>query len=419
MAPGDTGHRVRRGAGRGLAVLLLLPVAGLPAALELTARSPYEVIGVPSPAPDRAAPPNGVERPPGPPATTPGTAPTVDIRRTGDPANRITLVLLGDGYTADQQELFRRQADQAWHALMEIEPFRSYQGFFNIRRVEVVSPTPGIAEGEPAVRHPGTPLGMHFWCEGTARLLCADEAATARLAGEGEGPQYLIALANSREYGGAGGTGVTTLAGGSPDAGRIIQHEMGHTVGDLGDEYDSAPGDADYPNLSAVDAEEMRRRQLKWWRWLGAETSDGGGTVGTYRSANGTFRPTVDSVMRTLGGSYNPPSREAIVKQLYQRISPADRPEPTPGAITGRPRLLVRPVPLTGDRQLVVEWRVDGLPVTSPAPDGSWLETTALAVPAGRTVTVSATVRDDTDWVRDEAFREQRMTRTVSWTLKG
>lgn len=134
---------------------------------------------------------------------TAGDAPTVDIRRTGDPANRITLVLLGDGYTAEEQDVFREQADRAWRALMEIEPFRSYQGFFNIRRVEVVSPVSGIAETESRGRSPATPLGMHFWCEGTARLLCADEDATARFAYRGEGPQYLIALANSTEYGGA------------------------------------------------------------------------------------------------------------------------------------------------------------------------------------------------------------------------
>ncbi|MFB7662670.1 M64 family metallopeptidase [Kitasatospora sp. NPDC056138] len=343
----------------------------------------------------------------------------MDIRRTGEPANRITLVLIGDGYTADQQELFQEQADRAWRALLEIEPFRSYQSYFNIRRVDVVSPVAGIAESENHSRRATTPLGMHFWCEGTARLLCADEPATARYAGNGEGPQYLIALANSSEYGGAGGTGVTTLAGGSPDAGRIIQHEIGHTVGDLGDEYDSAPDDADYPNLSTVNADEMARAHVKWWRWLGAQSPDGGGTVGAYRSANGIYRPTVDSVMRTLGGSYNLPSREAILEQLYRRIGPMDPPEPAAGAVTGRPRLHVRPLPLTGTRQLQVQWRVDGVLTAPQGPDPSWLDTATLPIRPGKDVKVTATVRDTTDWVRDETFRSQHMTKTVTWTLKG
>ncbi|WP_457033378.1 M64 family metallopeptidase [Kitasatospora sp. P5_F3] len=411
MPSGNPGRRLLRG----LAAALLLAAAVLPAALEVASPPPYDVIGAPSPAPELAAPPHLLRQAD---LRADGAAPTVDIRRTGAPDRRITLVLLGDGYTADQQALFRQQADQAWQSLMEIEPFRSYQGFFNIRRVEVVSPAAGIAEGDQSGRRPDSPLGMHFWCEGTARLLCADETATARYAGAGEGPQYLIALANSTEYGGAGGTGVTTLAGGNPDAGRIIQHEIGHTVGDLGDEYDSAPADADYPNLSTQDAEEMRRGQQKWWRWLGAQSPDGGGVIGAYRSANGVYRPTADSVMRTLGGSYNLPSREAIIKQIYQRVGPTDPPVPAAGEVTGRPRLAVRPLGLTGPRRLAVEWRVDGRAVESPAEDRSWLDTTGLTVPAGRTVTVTATVRDDTDWVRDEEFRQQRMTRTVSWRLR-
>ncbi|MFC5665856.1 M64 family metallopeptidase [Kitasatospora misakiensis] len=411
MPPGNPGRIVRS-----LAALVLVSTAVLPAALELAGPSPFGVIGAGAPA-DRAVPPHtAVQRAE---LRTAGDAPTVDIRRTGDPANRITLVLLGDGYTAEEQDAFREQADRAWRALMEIEPFRSYQGFFNIRRVEVVSPVSGIAETESRGRNPATPLGMHFWCEGTARLLCADEEATARYAGRGEGPQYLIALANSTEYGGAGGTGVTTLAGGSADAGRIIQHEIGHTVGDLGDEYDSAPDDADYPNLATENAEEMRRKQSKWWRWLGVESPDGAGTVGAYRSANGIYRPTPDSVMRTLGGAYNLPSREAIIEEIYRRIRPTDTPVPAPGDVTGRPRLEVRPVPLTGARQLRVDWTVDGVPVEPQAADRSWLDTAPLALEPGHSTNVTATVRDTTDWVRDEAFRERYMTRSVSWTVVG
>lgn len=34
-------------------------------------------------------------------------------------------------------------------------------------------------------------------------------------------------------------------------------------------------------------------------------------------------------------------------------------------------------------------------------------------------MTVTATVRDTTDWVRDEAFRDQHMTRSANWVLTG
>ncbi|MFC1417680.1 M64 family metallopeptidase [Streptacidiphilus cavernicola] len=328
----------------------------------------------------------------------------------GDAADRITLVLLGDGYTAAELPRFHAQAAAAWTALTSVEPFRTYQHFFDVRRVDVVSARPGLRSGSP--------LGMHFGCDGLSRLLCADDGAVDRLAGGSGGPQYTIALANSSQYGGEGGTGTTTLAAGSPDAGRIIQHEMGHTVGGLGDEYDAAPADADYPNLASVSAAQMRASQQKWWRWLGAADPTGG-TVGAYRSANGLYRPTRDSIMRTLGGVYNLPSREAIIESVYRQVRPVDRTVPAAGPVDGQPVLRVFPVPLAGPRQLRVSWTVDGRRAPYGAVRGDSLDTGRLGLAPGSRSTVSATVEDTTPWVRDEAFRQSRMTETVSWTLGG
>jgi hypothetical protein len=328
----------------------------------------------------------------------------------GAPSKRITLVLLGDGYTAAELPRFRAQAAAVWRALASVEPFRTYQHFFDVRRVDVVSARPGLRAGSP--------LGMHFGCEGLTRLLCADDDAVDRLAGGSGGPQYTIALANSAQYGGEGGDGTTTLAAGSPNASQIIQHEMGHTVGRLGDEYDAAPADADYPNLSASGAASMRAGREKWWRWLGAADPTGG-TVGAYRSANGLYRPTRDSIMRTLGGVYNLPSREAIIESIYRQVRPVDHAAPAAGAVDGRPLLRVFPVPLAGWRRLQVRWLVDGRTPPRGSVHGDSLDTSGLALAPGRWTTVSVTVTDTTPWVRDEAFRRSRMTGTVRWSLHG
>ena len=328
----------------------------------------------------------------------------------GDASKRITLVLIGDGYTAAQLPRFRSEAAGVWRALASVEPFRTYQHFFDVRRVDVASSQPGLRSGSP--------LGMHFGCDGLARLLCADNDAVDRLAGGSDGPQYVIALANSDQYGGEGGSSTTTLAAGSPQASEIIQHEMGHTVGGLGDEYDAAPADSAYPNLSAVDATAMREGQQKWWRWLGAADPTGG-TVGAYRSANGTYRPTRDSIMRTLGGVYNLPSREAIIESIYRQVRPVDHALPAPGTVAGRPVLQVFPLALTGARQLQVRWTVDGRTPPRGTVHGHSLDTGGLVLGPGQQSTVSVTVTDTTPWVRDEAFRRADMTETVNWTLHG
>ncbi|MEY9966011.1 hypothetical protein ABIA33_004066 [Streptacidiphilus sp. MAP12-16] len=333
----------------------------------------------------------------------------------GDPAKRITLVLLGDGYTAAELPRYRTEAATVWQALTAVEPFRTYQHLFDVRRVDVVSARSGLRAGSP--------LGMHFGCEGIARLLCADADAVSRRAGGSGGPQYLIALANSSAYGGEGGDATTTLAAGSPDAARILQHEMGHTVGGLGDEYDSAPGAPaehapGYPNLGSADEATMREQRQKWWRWLGA-TDPSGGAVGAYLSANGLYRPTRDSIMRTLGGVYNLPSREAIIESIYRQVGPVDRVDPAPGTADGRPMLRVRPVQLVGPRRIEVTWQVDGRPAPAAAVGEDSLDTARLELTPGQWTLVCATVRDTTPWLRDESFRAARMTSTVSWSLHG
>ena len=326
----------------------------------------------------------------------------------GDPAHRITLVLLGDGYTAAELPAYRAEARAAWRALTAIEPFRTYQRFFDVQRVDLASPVSGLRSGSP--------LGMHFGCGGVDRLLCADDGAVARYAGPAAGSRCLLALGNTTRYGGEGGGGLATLAAGSPEAARILQHEMGHAIGGLGDEYDAAPADAGPPNLAAQDADTMRREQVKWWRWLGA-ADPSGGTVGAYRGGNGLYRPTRDSVMRTLGGVYNLPSREALIEALYRQVRPIDRSSPDTDAVPAGAQLQVFPVPLVGARQLAVVWTVDGRPAPARAVAGNRLDTSRLGLAPGAPVQVEATVQDTTPWVRDEEFRRVRMTERVDWTV--
>ncbi|WP_052442893.1 M64 family metallopeptidase [Streptacidiphilus neutrinimicus] len=338
----------------------------------------------------------------------------VDLVDNGPAGNRITIVLIGDGYTAAELPRFRAQAQATWRAISSVEPFRSYARFFDVRRVDLVSPHSGIGVGSP--------LGMHFGCGGTPRLLCADDDAVDHWAGPATGPRYVIALADSTDYGGAGGRGVTTLSGGAADATRIIEHEMGHTVGGLGDEYDAAPGgDAAYPNLSDQGADAMAAAHAKWWRWLGA-ADPSGGVVGAYRGANGLYRPTQDSIMRTLGGVYNLPCREAIIESLYRQLRPLDALAPTPqaGPVRAGRILRVRPLLLPGyGRRLTVSWTVDGRPAPSRAvrEGGLALDTGALGLRPRAGVVVRAVVTDETSWVRDEAFRRARMQGRAAWPV--
>ncbi|OIV38204.1 hypothetical protein BIV57_07100 [Mangrovactinospora gilvigrisea] len=320
---------------------------------------------------------------------------------------RIELLFVGDGFTRGQEARFQQDVDRLWRAFAAEEPYRTYREVFRERRLDLASPLAGVGSRERA-----TPLGMHYWCHGVERLLCADEHRVAAVTGGNEPRRRIIAVANSTTYGGAGGSASTTVGGGNPDAGPVFQHEIGHTLGGLGDEYDGAYGDdparLDYPNLGRPG------RPVPWRRWLGARDPSGG-RVGAYAGADGVLRPTRDSIMRTLGSVYNLPSREALIEEFYRVASPL-----VAHGRRGRGGhlLWVRPLHLIGHAWIRVRWTVDGRAWSRPGCRGCSIGATFDTgwLPPGRH-RVSAVVRDATPWVRDEAFRRRSMTRIVNWSV--
>ena len=52
--------------------------------------------------------------------------PTTTVRNNGDPANRVGLVVLGDGYTAAELGKFAGDVDNLINGLFAQEPFREY-----------------------------------------------------------------------------------------------------------------------------------------------------------------------------------------------------------------------------------------------------------------------------------------------------
>src|ERR1041384_2533484 len=67
-----------------------------------------------------------------------GTATLTPLQVTGPAAQRLNLVVLGDGYTASEQEKFHADVDRHMNVLWSIEPFRSYRSYFNVYRIGIV-----------------------------------------------------------------------------------------------------------------------------------------------------------------------------------------------------------------------------------------------------------------------------------------
>ncbi|WP_199723378.1 M64 family metallopeptidase [Micromonospora sp. CV4] len=363
-------------------------------------------------------------------------ATVVPIQVTGDPAKRFNLVLLGDGYTEADLPTFRSHVERHLNTLWTIEPFKSYRSYFNVYAVEIVSAESGV-DCDPGLSAPqrDTALGMGFWggCNPASvqRLLTVDGAAANAYAdlatGTNAGNRQLIALANSDTYGGAGGRNATA-SGGNALSALISPHELGHSLGELQDEYDyygrGVPGDTydgpepDSVHHTVLTEQQMRDTRTKWWRWLG-EASESGGTIGRYEGGlylqRGVWRPSRHSMMKSLGFYFDQVAREQMTERIAARVAIVQGGTATDQPV-GADRVLwvdtLHPV----SHELSVTWAVDGRALARTG-NARHLDLRALRLAPGRH-TVTATVTDPTPFVRDPAVRSSpALTQTRAWTV--
>jgi hypothetical protein len=74
-----------------------------------------------------------------------GAEPVSLIRNNGSSVNRVDLVILGDGYTASDiaSGKYAQDIETFVTSLFQQEPYREYQRFYNVRRIDVTSAESG------------------------------------------------------------------------------------------------------------------------------------------------------------------------------------------------------------------------------------------------------------------------------------
>ena len=369
-----------------------------------------------------------------PPAVAaPGDATVVPIQVTGAPAKRFNLVVLGDGYTAAEQDLFREHVDKHLNILWTIEPFKSYRSYINVYAVSIVSAESGV-DCDPNLDSPqvDTALDMGLWggCNPNSvqRLLTVSNTKANTYAdlvpGTTPANRQLLAIGNSDTYGGAGGA-YATATGGNALSALIAPHELGHSLGGLQDEYDyyargekGDPYTGGEPNSvhhTLLTEQEMLAQHKKWYRWLG-EQSESGGPIGRYEggmySGSGVWRPSAHSMMKTLGYYFDQPERERMTQRISAKTNILT--DGVPAGTVGADRVLWVETMYPVSHQLDVTWTVDGVAAAEETRD---LDLSTLDLSPG-THTVTATVVDPTEFVRDPAVRgSTALTRSRTWTV--
>lgn len=169
--------------------------------------------------------------------------PVTTIRNNGDSANRVDLVVLGDGYTAAELGKYATDVENAVQGFFAQEPFKEYQRYFNVHRVDVTSLESGTDHPEdvPPISK-DTAFDATYNCAGIERLICVDVSKVYTVLYNSVGADQrdmVLVLVNDTEYGGSGGSiGVASL---NPSVIELVLHEIGHSFGLLADEYETQP----------------------------------------------------------------------------------------------------------------------------------------------------------------------------------
>jgi hypothetical protein len=167
-------------------------------------------------------------------------APThkIDIILDNGPASqKLDIVILGDGYSANEMEKFRNDVKRLTDILLNVEPFKSRKNDLNIRAIETPAAQSGVNKPHPGV-FKRTPLSVSYGIFDSERYALTFDNKTVRNIASEVPYDFMVILINEKTYGGGGIYNLyTTVSADNKFADYIMVHELGHHMGALADEY--------------------------------------------------------------------------------------------------------------------------------------------------------------------------------------
>ena len=224
------------------------------------------------------------------------TFPVHVIHKAGDDKENFVIVIMGDGYTADEQDKFLQDAAEKARGMLTWSPYKEYSDRINIYAVQAVSNESGISEygGKSVdtyfhVAAYGKALG--FTSGGTDKAKALRAELEERYLDAGANVGTIHVLCNSEGSFGASQNSLFSFSANSEDNqnGTVMAHEIAHSIGGLGDEYERY---TNKPNTSDTTNPET----IKWAKMLGFR-----GIGVTQAGTETAFAPSRECMMRWLG----------------------------------------------------------------------------------------------------------------------
>lgn len=258
--------------------------------------------------------------------------PVYDALLSGDPANKVDIIILPEGYTAAEMDKFKADCDKFTSGLFTFEPYTQNRAKFNVRAVLAPSAESGTdIPGDKIWKN--TLINSSFYTFDSDRyLMTSDNRSVRNLAANAPYDQIYI-LVNTKKYGGGAIYNYySTSVNSNASSAKIFVHELGHGFAALADEYDD--GSTSFNDMYPLDVEPWEPNITtlvnfgsKWKSMLPANTpiptpleNRGELQLGVYEGAGyvakGIYRPVPDCLMRSFKGDRFCPACSVAIQNM-------------------------------------------------------------------------------------------------------
>ena len=239
---------------------------------------------------------------------------TFEVAYNGIPEHRVDIVLLPEGYSADQREVFEQDCRHFVSEFFSYSPFRENFHRFNVRAVWAPSAEAGVTmPGEGIWRN--TSCDANFYTFGWERYQTVSDQQGLRDLAAHVPYDYIYVLSNTQKYGGGGIFNFYGISAAHHPSttGQVYVHEFGHVMVGLGDEYIDDAADMYDTAVEPWEANLTTLRDFKSKPWSGMiqdgtptptpDSSEYDGVTGLFEGGGymrkGIYRPARDCVMHS------------------------------------------------------------------------------------------------------------------------
>jgi hypothetical protein len=161
----------------------------------------------------------------------------VAIHEGGNPAEKVDLLLMGDGYMAGEHDKFLQTARELTAVLFATSPFKERRDDFNVWAVAPTAARSGVSRPSTGTFR-DSPIGATYDSFRSERYILTFDNKSMRRIASSAPYDFIEILTNSEVYGGGGIYGLfSTAAANSEWAPYLFVHEFGHHFAGLADEY--------------------------------------------------------------------------------------------------------------------------------------------------------------------------------------